>query len=84
LAPRAAAPPAIETGNAGADADRARGALQVLLDEGWSLGDVNDALVSLALERSAGNVAKASRQLGLTRAQIDYRLRRRPPGRSTR
>ena len=84
LAPRAAAPSAIETGNAGADADRARGALQVLLDESWSLSDVNDALVSLALERSAGNVAKASRQLGLTRAQIDYRLRRRPPGRSTR
>ncbi len=52
-------------------------ALRTLLDENWSLGDLGEAFVELALERSAGNVAQAARLLGVSRAQIDYRIRRR-------
>lgn len=52
-------------------------ALNTLLDESWSLADIGDAFVDLALERASGNVAQAARLLGVSRAQIDYRLRRR-------
>jgi transcriptional regulator with GAF, ATPase, and Fis domain len=51
--------------------------LRTLLDEHWSLADIGDAFVDLALERSVGNVAQAARLLGVSRAQIDYRIRRR-------
>lgn len=52
-------------------------ALRRLLDENWSLADLSEVFVDLALERSAGNVAQAARLLGVSRAQIDYRMRRR-------
>lgn len=52
-------------------------ALRTLLDESWSLAELGEAFVDLALERAAGNVAQAARQLRVSRAQIDYRLRRR-------
>ena len=64
-----------------AHADGATGAaaqvLSTLLDESWSLSDLGEAFVDLALERASGNVAQAARLLGVSRAQIDYRLRRR-------
>ncbi len=59
-------------------------ALEALLDEQWSLEDLGEAFVDLALQRTQGNVAQASRLLGVTRAQIDYRLRRRQSGRVQR
>ncbi len=52
-------------------------ALHTLLDESWSLAELGDAFVDLALDRTAGNVAQAARLLGVSRAQIDYRIRRR-------
>lgn len=59
---------------------RAPSALDVLLDQQWSLAKVSATLVELALRRTHGNVAQASRMLGVTRARIDYRLRRQRSG----
>jgi two-component system, NtrC family, response regulator HydG len=52
--------------------------LEALLDGRWSLPAVTDALLDTALRRTHGNVAAAARLLGVTRAQVDYRLRGRP------
>ncbi len=41
-----------------------------------SLSDVQDALVRAALKAAQGNVSEAARALGLTRAQLDYRLKK--------
>lgn len=60
-----------------ATAGAAPGVLSTLLDENWSLAQLSEAFVGLALKRSEGNVAQAARLLGVSRAQIDYRLRRR-------
>jgi transcriptional regulator with GAF, ATPase, and Fis domain len=49
-------------------ADPARGALDI--------GSVERRLIQEAVERSGGNLAAAARLLGLTRAQLAYRLRR--------
>jgi len=62
------------------DSLRAPSALDALLDQQWSLEKVSATLVELALRRTHGNVAQASRMLGVTRAQIDYRLRRQRSG----
>ena len=48
--------------------------LKDLLDQKWSLTELNETFVELALRRSHGNVAQASRLLGVSRAQLDYRL----------
>lgn len=40
-----------------------------------ALNLVRDSLISAALQQSGGNVAKAAARLGVTRAQIDYRLK---------
>ena len=66
--------PGLATGGANQTSSEA---LRTLLDESWSLADLGEAFVDLALERSAGNVAQAARLLGMSRAQIDYRIRRR-------
>jgi DNA-binding NtrC family response regulator/predicted hydrocarbon binding protein len=63
--------------HATATAGAAPEVLSTLLDESWSLAQLSEAFVGLALKRSEGNVAQAARLLGVSRAQIDYRLRRR-------
>lgn len=40
-----------------------------------TLNLVRDSLIRAAMEHSGGNVAKAAARLGVTRAQIDYRLK---------
>lgn len=40
------------------------------------LADVEDALVNAALAEAGGNISKAASLLGLTRAQLDYRVKR--------
>ncbi|MEY4754319.1 MAG: hypothetical protein RJA44_1994 [Pseudomonadota bacterium] len=47
-----------------------------LLDSGLSLDQVEQRLLHLAVARADGNLAAAARQLGLTRPQLAYRLRR--------
>jgi two-component system, NtrC family, response regulator HydG len=51
-------------------------ALQLLARHPGGLFDVENALVAAALEETAGNVAKAARRLRITRAQLDYRIRK--------
>lgn len=46
-----------------------------LLQQRWSLREVEETLVELAIAESGGNVARAARALGMTRGQIDYRLK---------
>ncbi len=42
-----------------------------------SLQDIEDALIDYRLSEARGNVSEAARRLGLTRAQLAYRLSRR-------
>jgi two-component system, NtrC family, response regulator HydG len=44
-----------------------------------TLGQVEEALVGAALEQAQGNVSKASALLGISRAQMDYRAKKRGP-----
>ncbi|WP_343676542.1 sigma 54-interacting transcriptional regulator [Paraburkholderia heleia] len=57
--------------------DWARGAIR---QQGAHLADVEEALVSAALAEVNGNVSKAAALLGLTRAQLDYRVKRNGNG----
>lgn len=43
--------------------------------KGFGLEDLNRLIYALALERADGNVAKAAQSLGLSRAQLAYRLK---------
>lgn len=58
--------------------DWARGAVR---QQNTHLADVEDALVNAALTESNGNVSKAAALLGITRAQLDYRIKRNGNGR---
>lgn len=57
--------------------DWARGAVR---QQSAHLADVEDALVNAALAEANGNVSKAAALLGLTRAQLDYRVKRNGNG----
>ena len=43
-----------------------------------SLQEVEDAMIDHCMAEVKGNVSEAARRLGLTRAQLSYRLSRRP------
>ncbi len=45
-----------------------------------SLQEVEDAMIDHCMNEVKGNVSEAARRLGLTRAQLSYRLSRRPAG----
>lgn len=49
-------------------------ALLALDAEGFGIERLNEMLYALAMERAAGNVARAAQLLGLTRPQLAYRL----------
>lgn len=40
-----------------------------------SLDEIQQRLVHLALERSGGNITAAAQMLGMSRAQVSYRLK---------
>lgn len=42
---------------------------------GTSLEEIERLLVQLALERSGGNITAAAQMLGMSRAQVSYRLK---------
>ena len=48
-----------------------------VLNENVGLQSFEDTLIARALERSGGNVSRAARLLGISRATLDYRLKRR-------
>jgi two-component system response regulator HydG len=55
--------------------------VEQLLDAGCDLARVENEMTDRALERAGGNVTRAAQLLGLTRAALDYRLKKmRPSG----
>lgn len=51
-------------------------AADTLLEDDFDLGIFENALISRAVERAEGNMSRAARALGLTRAQLAYRFRK--------
>jgi DNA-binding NtrC family response regulator len=56
---------------------------QDLLAEAGSLDQVEATLIAHAVERAGGNLAGAARTLGITRAQLSYRLKKIRPDQSS-
>ncbi|MCF5355066.1 AAA family ATPase, partial [Pseudomonas syringae] len=48
-------------------------------DKAFSIDELEQRLIQEALDKSEGNLAAASRLLGLSRAQFAYRLKKRQP-----
>ncbi|KAA1194196.1 AAA domain-containing protein [Pseudohalioglobus sediminis] len=48
-----------------------------LLEQGCELPILEDALINQALKKADGNVSRAAKLLGLSRATLDYRLKKR-------
>ncbi len=51
-----------------------------LLSKEFSLGELEDQMISGAMERAGGNVTRAASLLGLSRAALDYRLKKAASG----
>ncbi|RME66197.1 MAG: AAA family ATPase, partial [Alphaproteobacteria bacterium] len=72
------------SGEAGADPARDAGGLDRLVDDMLAQGTDFDALESKLLEtavaKAKGNLSQAARLLGITRAQLAYRLKKRGQG----
>ena len=56
------------------DASPAQALMHRLLDQGYSMADVEQALIACALERHHGKLVPAARALGLGRGQMQYRV----------
>lgn len=52
-------------------------ALDRMLGSELSLDDLEEELLHAAMRKTGGNVSEASRLLGITRPQLDYRLKKR-------
>ena len=50
--------------------------VEQLLDAGCDLARVENEMTGRALERAQGNVTRAAQLLGLSRAALDYRLKK--------
>lgn len=50
---------------------------QLFFEAGRSLDEVEELLVDQAIESAKGNVTNAAKLLGITRARLDYRLKKR-------
>jgi DNA-binding protein Fis len=48
-----------------------------LLEQGCELAALEQVLIDRALDRAGGNVTRAAKLLGLSRATLDYRLKKR-------
>jgi len=60
----------------GQDASRRARLCEQLLEGAFDLNDFEQQLLDLAVHRAGGNLARAARSLGITRRQLDYRLKR--------
>ena len=69
VAQETADPAGVENGGLQALADQ-------LLDNDCQLSALEDALIRQAMERAGGNVTQAAKLLGLSRATLDYRLKK--------
>ena len=56
--------------------DALRHSAEQLLDEGCDLASLEGALIEGAMARAEGNVTRAAGRLGLSRATLDYRLKK--------
>jgi DNA-binding NtrC family response regulator len=60
------------------------GSLQIMIEELVSrecaLGDIEEQMILAAMTRTGGNVTRAAKLLGLSRATLDYRLKKMSPG----
>ncbi len=50
--------------------------VEQLLDEGCSLEQLEETMMTRALDKAAGNVTQAAKSLGVSRATLDYRLKK--------
>jgi transcriptional regulator with PAS, ATPase and Fis domain len=69
-----------ESAPAQAGADSLEELADQLLEAGCDLARLESVLMDRALERTGGNVTRAARLLGLSRATLDYRLKKSQPG----
>ena len=60
----------------GLELDQTADVVDLILDAGLTLDDVNRLLIERSLESTGGNVSQAARQLGLTRRTLQYRINR--------
>ena len=63
-------------GNHSGSGDTLDTAVDSVLDSDASLGELECRLLETAVERADGNLSKAARLLGMTRAQLAYRLKK--------
>jgi two-component system, NtrC family, response regulator HydG len=49
----------------------------LFLDANCSLDEWEDALVDAALGAAGGNISKAAKLLGITRARVEYRVKKK-------
>lgn len=54
-----------------------------VLDSGMGLESLEGAVLALAVERSQGNLSGAARMLGISRAQLAYRLKHQTPAQTS-
>ncbi|MBL8250381.1 MAG: sigma 54-interacting transcriptional regulator [Candidatus Competibacter sp.] len=63
-----------------APADSTGAVFDTVLASGLSLVDLEERIMQEAVRRAGGNIARAARALGLTRPQLQYRLKRGASG----
>ena len=59
---------------------RSAALLEAILSSGISFEDLETSLLAEAVQRSDGNLASAARLLGITRPQLQYRLKKKEAG----
>jgi len=59
---------------------RSASLLEAILSSGISFEDLETSLLAEAVQRSDGNLASAARLLGITRPQLQYRLKKKEAG----
>ncbi len=63
-------------GEPGAGDGSLRASAEALLDQGCDMANLERALIEGAMQRAEGNVTRAAGLLGLSRATLDYRLKK--------
>lgn len=59
--------------------EKMNSSLKTILDSDASFRDIETQLLELAVDEAGGNLSKASRKLGMTRAQLAYKLKKGNP-----
>ena len=59
-------------------------ASQVVQQQDVTLGEIEEALMQAALQAAQGNISKAATLLGISRAQLDYRVKKSSPSKENK